>query len=77
VLSLRRVDHSSSGVPPSVMRLSVITKFRKREALVQQVLLRHENKTFSENREIRWKNMVQPERPQKTIQYGPCALRAT
>jgi hypothetical protein len=25
---LRRADHSSRGVPPRVMRLSVITKFR-------------------------------------------------
>jgi hypothetical protein len=32
---------------------------------------------FSENRavyEIPWKNTVQPDRPQITVQYGPCAL---
>jgi hypothetical protein len=38
------------------------------------------NKIFSpENRavyEIMWKNMVQPDRPQMTIQYGACALYA-
>jgi hypothetical protein len=35
--------------------------------------------TFSENRavyEIRWKNVVQPDRPQTTIQYGACLLHA-
>jgi hypothetical protein len=35
---------------------------------------------FPENRgvyEIMWKkNMAEPERPQMTIQYGACALRA-
>jgi hypothetical protein len=34
---------------------------------------------FSENRavyEIKWKHMVEPERPQMTIQYGACALHA-
>jgi hypothetical protein len=35
--------------------------------------------TFSENRagyEIMWKNMVQPDRPQMTVQYGACILHA-
>ena len=34
---------------------------------------------FSKNHavyEITWKNMVEPERPQMTIKYGACALRA-
>jgi len=34
---------------------------------------------FSENLavyEITWKNMVEPDRPQMTIQYGACALHA-
>ena len=33
---------------------------------------------FSENRadEIMWKKMVEPERPQMTIQYGASALHA-
>ena len=25
---------------------------------------------------VMWKNMVQPDRPQMTIQYGACALHA-
>jgi hypothetical protein len=35
--------------------------------------------TFAENRaiyEIMWKNMLEPGRPQVTIQYDTCALRA-
>ena len=35
---------------------------------------------FTENRgfyEIKWKDIVQPERPQITIQHGVCALNAT
>jgi hypothetical protein len=35
--------------------------------------------TFPENRavyEIMWKNMVQGNRPQMTIEYGACALHA-
>jgi len=35
--------------------------------------------TFSENRavdKIMWKNMVQPDRPQMTIEYGTYALHA-
>jgi len=34
---------------------------------------------FSENRalyEIMWKNVVEPEMPQTTVQYGACALYA-
>ena len=34
---------------------------------------------FSENRsffEIMWKNMVGPDKPQVTLYYGACALRA-
>jgi len=34
---------------------------------------------FSKNQaiyEIMWENMVQPDRPQMTIQYGACALHA-
>jgi hypothetical protein len=37
------------------------------------------NNFFLENRavyEIMWKNIVQPDRPQMTIQHGACALRA-
>jgi hypothetical protein len=45
---------------------------KKHKIYVQQLV--------SENRvvyEITWKNMVQPYRPQMTIWYGACALRAT
>jgi hypothetical protein len=34
---------------------------------------------FFENRavcEVMWKNMVQPDRPRMTVQYGVCALHA-
>ena len=37
------------------------------------------NNYFSLNRavcEIMWKNIVQPGRPQMTVQYGACALHA-
>jgi len=37
------------------------------------------NNLFSENHaiyEIMWRNMVQPDRPQVTIQHGVCALNA-
>jgi hypothetical protein len=37
------------------------------------------NNFFPKNRaayEIIWKNMVQPERPQMTVEYGACTLHA-
>jgi hypothetical protein len=37
------------------------------------------NKNFSEDfsiYELTWKNMVEADRPQVTVQYGPCALHA-
>jgi hypothetical protein len=38
---------------------------------VQQIL--SESRTFYE---IMWRNMVQPDRPHMTVEYGACALRA-
>jgi adenine specific DNA methylase Mod len=35
------------------------------------------SKIFSENRavyEIIWKNIIQPDKPQMTVQYGTCTL---
>jgi len=48
--------------------------------IIVSVMHGHTNiKFFSENQavyEIMWKNIVQPDRPQMTIQYGACPMNA-